>query len=177
MSDKTLIDLVTILSINKKQDLKRYCRTAIITQTDLANFIMACNAGMGPFTHQARHREYIPDHLKLSEVDIGALTAAGHFKKRAQKTMRKVSAIFDERRLLSGHIFFNPDQSIWHLFYFDQRDFSERNNHWEGGSHIHLINWLWSGRTAQSTWNEFCDGNPKMNGALHIKFEQGLKRA
>jgi hypothetical protein len=175
MSENSLDDLVTIFSIDRKQELKRHCRTAIITQTDFANLIMTCMIGGAPLAHQRHHREYIPNHLQLSENDLGTLTATGQFKARAQKTMRKVSAIFDERRLLTGHIFLSPDQSRWHLFYFDQRDFSERNNHWDGGAHIHLINWLWSGRTAQSTWKEFCDGNPKMKGALHIRFVQGLQ--
>lgn len=170
MSDSSLDDLISILSIDRKQELKRHCRVATITQTDFANLIMTCMAGGIPLSHRRHHRGYIPDHLQLSEHDIGALTPTGQFKERAQKTMRKVSAIFNERRLLSGHIFLSPDHSRWHLFYFDQRDFSERNNHWDGGSHIHLINWLWPGRTAQSTWREFCDGNPNMKGALHIRF-------
>jgi hypothetical protein len=89
---------------------------------------------------------------------------------RQQKRQRTKHAIFEERRMLSGHLFFTPDLAQWHLFYFDQRDFAERKNHWEGGSHIHLINHLWPGRTAQAVWDQFCTGNPQMTNALHIKF-------
>src|SRR5262249_14535351 len=89
-----------------------------------------------------------------------------------RKTANKISAIFDDRRLLSGHIFFTPDKSEWHFFYFDQRDFAERGNHWQGGSHIHLINYLWPDRTADATWKEFCIGNPQMRGALHVRFQR-----
>ena len=86
--------------------------------------------------------------------------------------MRKISSIFDERRLLSGHLLFNADSSNWHLLYFDQRDMARQNNHWEAGSHIHLINHLWPKWTAQTIWDEFRTGNPMMKGALHLKYAE-----
>jgi hypothetical protein len=175
MSDKqSLTDLITIFAINKKGKLKQHCRSITILQEDLASLIWASAAGVTPWEHRAHHREFLPEHLELKDNDLGALATngVGTLKPRAQKTANKISAIFQERRLLSGHIFFNPDLSEWHLFYFDQRDFAERDNHWQGGSHIHLINHLWPGRTAQGVWNEFRTGNPKMRGALHVRFKR-----
>lgn len=180
MSDKqSLADLLTIFTIDKKSKLKHHCRSITILQRDLAGLIFACMGDDMPWSHRAHHREFVPEHLHLTDDDLGAFAAngVGKMTPRAQKTANKISAIFDDRRLLSGHIFFTPDQSQWHLFYFDQRDFSERKNHWQGGSHIHLINHLWPARTAQEVWNEFCNGNPEMKGALHIRFKRTARAA
>jgi len=173
-TESTIADLLAIFAITKKSDLKWYCGTITVSQRDLSNLILVCAGGGGPWLHRAHHREFIPDHLKLSDEDLR--NGVGEPQPGALRTMRKISAIFAKRRLLSGHIFFRPDLSEWHLFYFYQRDFSDRDNHWSGGSHIHLINHLWPGRTSQGVWNEFCTGNPQMRDALHIKFER-LPRA
>ena len=169
-----LDDLLTIFTIKKKSKLKQHCRSITILQNEFANFILACMAGKIPWLHRRHHRDFVPEHLNLTDDDLGALAASavGVMKPRAQKTANKISALFEERRLLSGHIFFTPDQTKWHLFYFDQRDFAERDNHWEGGSHIHLINYLWPNLTASKVWNQFCEGNPQIRGALHIKFKR-----
>jgi hypothetical protein len=105
-----------------------------------------------------------------------ATNGPGFAKPEAAKALNKISAVFDKRRLLAGHMFFNADQSDWHFFYFDQRDYVDRNNHWEGGSHIHFINWLWPNRTAESVWEEFRSGKRQMRGALHIRFDRGKRR-
>ena len=176
---KSLADLLAILQIQKKKDLKRHCRLITILQSGLAGLIYAAVADVLPWSHHAHHREFVPDHLHLTDGDLGAFAAndGGTFKPAAQTTAKKITAIFAERRLPSGHIFFTPDQSNWHLFYFDQRDFADRNNHWEGGSHIHLINHLWPEHTAQSVWERFRTGNPQMGGALHIKFKRTERSA
>ncbi len=182
-TDAALADLLAILSIKKKSELKKRCRSIIISQGALANLILTTRCGALPWLHQIHHRDFQPEHLHLSEADKRALISndVGPMKPAAQKAARKISAMFDERRLLSGHLFFKADLSEWHLFYFDQRDYSDRNNHWEGGSHIHLINHLWPDRTAQGVWNEFCTGNPQIRGALHIRFQrrpvQPMRRA
>jgi hypothetical protein len=144
----------------------------------LASLILAAMGGALPWGHRVHHREFLPEHLDLSDDDVGAFAAngVGLLKPRAKKTANKIAAIFEERRLLSGHIFFTPDHSQWHLFYFDQHNFAERNNHWEVGSHIHLINHLWPGRSAQEIWDQFRTGNPQMRGALHIRFDRGRNR-
>lgn len=94
-------------------------------------------------------------------------------KPAAQKTANKIYATFDHRRFLSGHMFFSADLLDWHFFYFDQRDFAVRNNHWKEGPHIHFINRLWPNRSAESVWDEFCSSpNPLVRGAVHIRFRR-----
>lgn len=126
----------------------------------------------GPFIHTAHHRQFIPDHLTLSQNDLSAIVTngVGRFGQEAQKAVNKIEATFEERRMLSGHLFQNLNG--WHFFYFDNRDMSRRRNHWEGGPHIHVINHLMPNRSANSVWSEFCEGNPIMRGALHLRMTQ-----
>ena len=166
-------DLLDLFTFEKKSDLTRHCRTVTIAKSDLASLIFATMSGRLPWEHRAHHRQFVPDHLDLTEDDRAAMATngVGPLGPTAKKAANKIGAIFDERRLLSGHIFFNSDFSDWHFFYFDQRDMARRKNHWDGGAHIHFINKLWPNRTAQSVWEEFCMGNPQMRGALHIRFD------
>lgn len=178
MSKNSLTDLLAIFNIDRKKQLKKHCRSLVIFPEDLADLIFTCATGAMPsYEHQRHHREFQPEHLHLQDEDLRALVAngVGPMQPRARKTVRKVEALFEERRLLSGHIFFTPDLARWRLFYFDQRDFFEHGNHWQSGAHIHLINHLLSGRTAQQVWDQFRTGNPKMGGALHVRFQRGLK--
>ena len=164
-------NLLAIFTISTLRDLKKHCRTATISEAELANFIIWCQdaAAGSPFLHTAHHRHFIPEHLGLSDSDLAALATngVGKFKPAAQKAANKVAATFDERRLLSGHLFWN--EQAWHFFYYDNRDRDEYKNHWIGGPHIHLINHLWPNRTAETVWEQFCNGNPNMKGALHIR--------
>lgn len=174
-SDKIMshIDsLLAIFTINRLRDLKKHCHGSVISHPDLANFIMWCKSGGAPFLHSAYHRRFVPEHLHLSDSDLAALAAngVGRFGPAAQKTANKVYATFDERRMLSGHLFW--DARTWHFFYFDNRDQDRHRNHWEGGPHIHLINHLWPNQSADAVWDQFCKGNPVMKGALHIRFER-----
>jgi hypothetical protein len=175
MSKETVTDLITIFNIDKKKQLEKHCRSITIFGEDFANLILACATDVLPSYHHWRHhREFQPEHLHLKDDDLRALVAngVGPMQPRARKTVNKVEALFEERRLLSGHIFFTADLARWHLFYFDQRDFSEHKNHWKGGAHIHLINHLWPGRSAQEVWTQFCTGNPNMRGAFHVRFHR-----
>lgn len=168
--ERTLDSLLKIFFFDKMRDLKSHCKSSIIYKSDLANFIWWCKSGESPFQHTATHRDFIPDHLKDINVSAIAENGVGPMKQPAKKAANKLSALLDERRLISGHMFLLGAR--WHFIYFDNNDHSRRNNHWKGGPHIHLINYLWPDRTAQSVWKEFHDGNPDMKGAIHIRFQQ-----
>jgi hypothetical protein len=170
----TIDSLLAIFTINKLRDLKKHCRDATVYQRDLADFIWWCRSSPdAPFLHSSHHRQFVPEHLTLSDADLAALATngVGRFKPAAQKAANKVYATFDERRMLSGHLFWN--ERSWHFFYFDNRDRASHRNHWTGGPHIHLINHLWQDRSSDTVWEEFRKGNPMMKGALHIRLERG----
>ena len=163
--------LLAIFTISTLRGLKKHCRGAIISESELANFIMWCKSD-GPFLHSAHHRQFVPEHLTLSDSDLAALAAngVGRFKPAAQKVANKVQATFDERRLLSGHLFWSAQ--TWHFFYFDNHDRDRYKNHWVGSPHIHVINHLWPNQSAEAVWEQFCNGNPIMRGALHIRLSR-----
>jgi hypothetical protein len=172
-SERTdLTDLLEILFCERKGDLKKLCRSKIITSSAFAEFILASMAGATPWDHRRHHRQFTPEHLIPGPDEHLSLTKKGAMTPAAQKFMRKISVTFAERRLLSGHLFFNADLSNWHLIYFDQRDMADRGNHWNGGSHIHLINHLWPQWTAQSIWDAFRSDKPAMVGAMHIRYDR-----
>jgi hypothetical protein len=164
--------LFQLLLASTKSELRKRSRAIVITKAALADLVLGSMGGLTPWNHRRHHREFVPSHLVLTEDDKAAFVAngVGPAVGGARKFINKISAIFDERRLLSGHLFFTSDFSNWHLLYFDQRDTALNGNHWEGGSHIHLINHLWPKWTAQTIWEEFCTGNPQMKGTLHLRF-------
>jgi hypothetical protein len=174
MSADALADLIALFTIKKKQKLRQHCRTITITKSDFADLIWRAKLGNLPWSHCAYCRQFVPEHLRLSEKDLAALgsTGVGPLQPEAETAFNKIREMFDDRRLLSGHMFFNANLSDWHFFYFDQRDFAEKGNRWVGGSHIQFINRLWPKRTAQSVWKEFCSGNPQMRDGLHIRFKR-----
>jgi hypothetical protein len=175
MTEYSLRDLIALLCFEEKRALKQHCRRVIVLQSDLASLILTAKSGQLPWQHLSHHRNFIPEHLSLTQKDLAALASneVGRFKPAAQKAANKINAMFDDRRLLSGHMFFKLDLSNWHFFYFDQRDFAPRKNHWKEGPHIHFINRLWPIRTAQSVWEEFCSSpSPLIRGALHIRFKR-----
>jgi hypothetical protein len=173
LKSATLDGLLKIFTIQKLRDLRKHCHDEIVSHHDLANFIMWCKSSKdAPFLHTSLHREFVPEHLHLKDTDLSALAenGVGRFKPAAQKTANKVFAMLDERRILSGHLFQTIGQ--WHFIYFDNHDRTSHRNHWSEGPHIHLINYLWPNRTADSVWNEFRDGNPTMKGAFHIRYKR-----
>jgi len=127
-----------------------------------------------PFMHKIHCRDYLPEHLEPSDEELNALfkSGLGPVTGDAAKTARKIFIQSPrERRYLVGHIFFTPSLEQWHFFYFDQRDLEKREpNHWQGGPHIHFINYLWPQHNAQSLWSKFVSSNVQMGGSLHIRF-------
>jgi hypothetical protein len=161
-----------LLSITKKQELKKFCRSAIIQSDDLADTILACKTGLMPWLHFMNRRDFHPDHLNLTDKELETLAShpVGPFSKDGGKVATKIVMMFEERRILVGHLFTTPDLTNWHFFYFDQRDRSERRNHWEAGSHIHVVNYVTHPREKpDALWQGFCSGSLKLSGE-HIRF-------
>jgi hypothetical protein len=124
---KNLGALVVILYAEKKADLANHCRTTIFYGSDLVNLILASETGLFPFRHEIHHREFIPDDIQIRESDLNTMARAevGTMDRATAKACGRVEQIFEERRLLTGHLFFLPDLAKWTLFYFDQHDTSK----------------------------------------------------
>ncbi len=164
--------VVTLFGFTRLRELKKHCASASLTRSDLANYILWCKTPRSPFLHFPCHRSFTPGHLHLSDTDLAALASngVGKMKPSAQKAANKIYATFEERRMLSGHLFQGVWQ--WHFIYFDNRDTDRHKNHWKGGPHLHLINWLMPNRTPEDVWKQFRTGTPNMKGALHLRFCQ-----
>ena len=173
MKESNLEGLLKLFEFDKKRELERHCRTTVISKSEFANLVLACEMFGQPFLHRISYRDILPEHLHLSEADHKALAdnGVGPLGPEAAKAVRKMAQMFEERRYLVGHIFYNSDFSRWHFFCFDQRDLEERKpNHWKEGSHVHFMNWLWPKQDAQSVWSEFVKGNYKPGNSIHLRF-------
>lgn len=171
-------DLLAIFDITEKSKLVEHARKALIQSDDFAGMILAAKTGLIPFGHIPVFKHHHPEHLELTDKDLKALSenGVGRFKPAAQKSANKVFAMFRERRLFNGHMLWpvtHPGE--WHLFYFDQRDVDEHHNHWQGGVHIHLLNWVTHPRTDPNELLRDLMGSarPKLTGSLHIPYNRG----
>ena len=164
--------LIRLLTIDKKRELIKFCSSSQIHSCDFVLLILACESGLLPWKHQISYRDFVPEHLIPTQKDHDGLSRShvGATHSDGQKAVRKIHQLFVQRRYLVGHIFYTPDHTNWHFFYFDQRDLSTHGNHWQHGPHIHLINHLWPNWNLTSLWNAFHSGNPKLNSAVHIKY-------
>jgi hypothetical protein len=164
---------IKIFTFDKKRDLEKYCREVVVYRRDFVAFILACDAGRMPFGHRIHYCDNIPEHLLPSKSEHKALSenGVGPLKGDALKMVRKIFQLYEERRYIVGHMFYTPSLWEWHFFYFNQREVDEeRPNHWKGGSHIHLINWLWPKHDAQSIWSTLTSGNAKFPNSFHIRY-------
>ena len=80
--------------------------------------------------------------------------------------------IFRERQFLVSHLFIN-EKKEWHIFFFDQRDMeTETKNHWKEGSHLHFMNYLWTGLELDTVWKSLDSYKGKFGSSIHIKWEE-----
>lgn len=170
-------DLLDIFDITEKSKLVEHARAATIRSGEFASLILACKVQAIPFGHIPIFKHHHPEHLELSDNDLKALSenGVGPFNPSAQKSANKVFAMFRERRLFNGHMIWpmtHPGE--WHLFYFDQRDIEQHRNHWRGGSHLHLLNWVTHPRTDPNSLLQQLRGSqrPKLTGSLHISYDR-----
>lgn len=172
MENKRANGFAEILNCRKKTELARLCKSTTLYSSDFAESILNAGDHRFPYRHNCHAQEFVPDEMKLTEDDMTAMAAAkpGQMGRAVASGFGKIDRTFRCRRQLVGHMFYTADHSIWHFFYFDQRDTSKKRNHWKEGSHIHIINFLWPHRTAEEIWREFKSRNVQMKGSLHIKY-------
>lgn len=172
-NEPSLESLLNVLSFERKVDLVRYCRDLTISAEDFFKLVLACEIFGQPLLHQITFKDKVPPHLVPKDSEIEALqnTPAGSVVSgEAAKAVSKMSQFFVDRRYLVGHMFFTPDKSRWHFFCFDQRDLNTTGNHWEKGSHVHFVNWLWPNLKADSVWENFTAADCRPGADLHLRF-------
>jgi len=171
---ENLNKLLELLNIRKKSDIEKYCRDFVVTSEGLSSLIMAGRINAIPtYLYDCQFKEFVPNHLPLLNDEINALgrNKVGQLEGKAKKAFSKVKQIFKDRKLFCAHIFYEPSFEFWHLFYFDQRDTDENNNHWKYGAHIHYSSNLISNDSLKVIWESVCLDRPKLPKSIHIKYD------
>lgn len=173
---ESLRQVLELFNAKTIKDIKKLARNIEIDQRVFVDLILLARTGNlenFPYLHRIHYYEHQPEHLQLSQKDLSAIgrNRVGPLKGPAKKAANKMFQLFRERKYVVGHIFYTPDLKYWHFFYFDIKDFDERNNHWKfGGKHIHYINDLWPQYTLKNVWHQFCQGSKDFGASVHIKF-------
>lgn len=165
-------DLVRLIQFDKKRDLETFAKRLTIQFGDFAEFIEVFDYVDFGYRHHFSRRE-LPSPLRpTAETLTGFKQDASPDELRA--SAKKVSQFFKERQVLYGHMLCTPDLSLWHFFYFSERD-TRRVSHWKGADghpHLHFVNHLWPQQSAESVWQTFNTGKNLSFGSLHIRFQQ-----
>ncbi|MDH5479209.1 MAG: hypothetical protein OEX11_00395 [Nitrosomonas sp.] len=154
--------------------MKKHARNIVIYQQELVALILAAqNNALGPYIYANHFDRIIPAHLIPNEKEQEAISSngIGRFKTReAKKFANKVFQLPKEQRVRAAHLFYTSDHKYWSLFYFDDKDRTEENNHWEHGVHIHFVSDLWPNLSLSSVWEKVNSGKLNFPQKLHLRY-------
>ncbi len=156
-------EIKNLLLADRKTRVEQY--THNITLPEHALFLLIHNCNQIQFSHRSRFKQYVPDHLKLSDTDRKRMKIGGNPK----KALGKLHSGLLERRYIHIHLF--ESGPLWHLFYFSHQDIDEEANHWKYGPHLHYISHLWPNLKKKLVWKEFNKRSTDISGSLHIRFQ------
>jgi hypothetical protein len=170
-------DIFSLFEADTKKEVKKVCSELKITSEDLLYLVKLSEAKIVefPYLHACKFIEETPENVHLTEKNIQAITnnCIGKLDRDAQKAVKKLFQAPLQVKRTTAHLFYHSDYRFWHLFFFDQNDRYIRENHWDFGSHIHYVNWLWPNLECQKVWSEFCENGKKAIGDHeHIRFEK-----
>ena len=112
----------------------------------------------------------IPGEVAIWEADTGRPVQSP--PREARKTVTKVFQIFQDRRMFSAHLFYTPSNKFWHLFYFDQLDVTDINNHWKaGGPHIHYSRESFTSAPLADVWRRVRARPPNPPPSVHVRYD------
>jgi hypothetical protein len=164
-----------ILSKDKKT-LGRLCNSTTVTSSEFVDFIIACKGGLTHLDHTMHFLDYVPDHLVETEEDLDVLNATREIQqsRRGQASLRKLFKSHGERKYRVGHIFTSKElehpDSEWHFVFFETKELYARRNHWVGGPHVHITNYLWPNLCCQSVWEDFVLQRRFPRSKMHLSF-------
>ena len=158
--------LQELLSISKKSELEKFARKIEITIRDFSTLVW--NATSIGYLHDIQYHEFRPPDARF-EADLLGEPDEEQRRQNLRKVVGQLSRIFDQRQLLTAHVFWNSER--WHVFYFDQRDRQSSDNHWEHGPHMHFVNFLWPNYDPAKLWETLQEAETRVRGKLHIRCE------
>ena len=156
-----------------------HCRKLVIKSEELADIILvARSTGIGSYTHACHFAELAPRFLEPSQDELNALASngVGQLHGKAIKAVTKIDQIFKDRKLIAVHLFYSSSHKNWHMFYFNQRDYSTTNNHWEHGPHIHYSQNSFVRESLVDIWRKVCQPNPVFPKSVHVRYDSHHNR-
>lgn len=152
-----------LFSMTRKAEAEDYSRNIVFSEYDL--FLLIHNCSQIRFTHRSKFRQYVPEHLAVSDTDRDEMKAGN-----PKKALRKVHSTLLERKYIHVHLF--EYSSHWHCFYFTHQDIEPTSaNHWKHGCHLHYVSHLWPNFKKRPIWNKFNKRSTEISGGLHIRFQ------
>jgi hypothetical protein len=168
--------LLEVFNIDSKRKLEAHCRDLVVHRRDLTALILAGQHGvLSPYRYANHFDRRITPNLIPNEIERQALAqnGVGSFKTRgARKFATKVFQMFEEQRALAAHLFYTENFDYWYLFYFDNRDTTQHQNHWRHGSHIHLLCNLWPNLELPQVWEQVRAGELNFPSKLHLRYRR-----
>ena len=169
---------IEILKCNTKQKLAKACKNTEVLSSDFAAFILMCNSGDYHLEHTIRYHDFVPEHLETTDEDFNITLQSKEIisSPKGQKSLNRLFKSHGERKIRIGHLFYerpsNKRAVEWHFIFFDMDELKENDNHWVGGSHIHISNYLWPELNIEKTWREFTKDRKFPNAKMHIKYNR-----
>ena len=155
--------LKDLFLIKRKKDAEHHSRDIVLSEYDL--FLLIHNCSQIHFTHRSKFKQYIPEHLRVSDTDRDQMKSGS-----PKKFLTKVRSGLLERKYIHVHLF--EYSSDWHCFYFSHQDIEPTSaNRWTYGCHLHYVSHLWPNFKKRWIWNKFNKRFIEISGSFHIRFE------
>jgi len=149
-----------------KREAVRLASKMVITKDELTQLIFNSRTHLG-YRHRLRVREFHPAHHETFSDDISeAIGKArpGPATPEMVKAMRKMHAIFEERKRVHAHMF--ERGAKWHCFFFDMNDVTDP----EHGPHLHYISHRWPGIDRDAVLAAFDERRHSLPRQVHIRY-------
>ena len=168
-------NLIALLYMTDKRELAKHCRQLVVHSDTFAELVMGGRAGLIPLYRYACHfAQHSPGHLRPTDEEFAALGGSkvgSPLEGKAKKLITKIAQTFEERRLFAAHLFYAPTHERWHLFYFDQRDQDEAQNHWKHGAHIHYLSSVCLKLPLPSVWERVQAAKLGFSKSFHLRYK------
>lgn len=174
-----------VLMCRDKKELKKLCKTMTVEKCDFVDVVAACKTGLSHLNHTMYYFDYVPEYLETRESDFDILDASREVQASpdGKKAFRRLFKTHGQRKYKVAHMFFSREiqhpLSEWHMVFFELDELKEKDNHWCGGAHVHITNYLWPNLCCQDLWDDFLSKREFPSSKLHLAFndEHRSKRA
>jgi hypothetical protein len=167
-------ELIELLNAPDRATAEAICRSLVISDDDLVQFLLAARVGLlEPYRYATHFTDYIASDASIESIELTPIASSevGPMSRPAVKAFRRIEHAFNVRRLFAAHLLYTPGHTRWHLFYFDQRDSQVDSNHWKaGGAHIHYSRESYSRSSLREVWGKVCAPSPEVPGHTYIRY-------